>query len=85
MVPELWRIGAGAMKDCVECGPKGCKGACPLPLDRGSIYPAVKQKPKQPHVDHTGPLGSPVLEEQPRLWDCGTLAWESTHDPAEGI
>ena len=101
----------------------------PLPLDRPPV------KTKQAHVEHTGPLGSPVLETkltppvcaycghhgrrpakvgtrmvpfhlccqwmlgdatveppapappdpQISLWDTGLQAWESTHDPAEGL
>lgn len=31
----------------------------PLPLGNP---PVKKPKPKQQHVEHTGPLGSPVLE-----------------------
>ena len=31
---------------CDECGPNGCKGACPLPFDDRSIYLNVIQKPK---------------------------------------
>ena len=42
----------------------------PLPLDR----PPVKAKPKQAHVDHTGPLGSPVLEDVAHLARCGSGA-----------
>ena len=32
-----------------------------------------------------GPEPEPVPPEQPRLWDTGYMAWESTHDPAEGL
>ena len=32
-----------------------------------------------------GRLAPDVEPEQPRLWDNGLQAWESTHDPAEGL
>ena len=62
--------------DCADCGPTGCKGACPLPLIPGGIYrqpePAATSGPKrvrldrqQPHVDRIDVLGSAFLEPAP--------------------